>query len=125
VAGHFPGNGVGAGARDADLQAAVMQLSRTHRLPVAVGNASKPVRPEASSRPGVGRDRRGAPSKNPVGELIGILALTGCGPGLDPDGPAMVSGPRRARRDGVCQNAQSFQRIERSNRHWEEMFDAN
>jgi two-component system NtrC family sensor kinase len=121
VAGHFPGNGPGQ-ALGRDLQAAVMQLSRTHRLPVAVGNAANLIGPRlalALEWEQIALARL----ENPVGELIGILVLTGCGPDWTPTDRQWFQ-VLAAHVAMAWQNAQSFQRIERSNRHWEEMFDA-
>jgi PAS domain S-box-containing protein len=121
VAGHFPGNGPGQ-ALGRDLQAAVMQLSRTHRLPVAVGNAANLLGPRlalALEWEQIALARL----ENPVGELIGILVLTGCGPDWTPTDRQWFQ-VLAAHVAMAWQNAQSFQRIERSNRHWEEMFDA-
>jgi two-component system NtrC family sensor kinase len=121
VAGHFPGNGPGQ-TLGRDLQAAVMQLSRTHRLPVAVGNAANLLGPRlalALEWEQIALARL----ENPVGELIGILVLTGCGPDWTPTDRQWFQ-VLAAHVAMAWQNAQSFQRIERSNRHWEEMFDA-
>jgi PAS domain S-box-containing protein len=121
VAGHFPGNGPGQ-ALGRDLQAVVMQLSRTHRLPVVVGNASNLLGPRLALAL-EWEEIALARLENPVGELIGILVLTGCGPDWTPTERQWFQ-VLAAHVAMALQNAQSFQRIEQSNRHWEEMFDA-
>jgi len=121
VAGHFPGKGPGQ-ALGRDLQSVVTQLSRTQRLPVAVGSASNLLGPRLALAL-EWEEIALARLENPAGELIGILVLTGCGPDWTPTdrqwfqalaGHAAIA----------LQNAQSLQRLEQANRHWEEMFDA-
>jgi two-component system NtrC family sensor kinase len=99
-----------------------MQLSRAHRPPVAVGNASDLLGPRLALAL-EWEEIALARLENPVGELIGILVLTGCGPDWTPTDRQWFQ-VLAAHVAMALQNAQSFQRIERSNRHWEEMFDA-
>jgi len=99
-----------------------MQLSRTHRLPVAVGNASNLLGPRLALAL-EWEEIALARLENPVGELNGVLVLTGCGPDWTPTDRQWFE-VLAAHVAMALQNAQSFQRIEQSNRHWEEMFDA-
>jgi PAS domain S-box-containing protein len=121
IAGHFPGKGPGQ-ALGRDLQTVVTQLGRAQRLPVAVGSASNLLGPRLALAL-AWEDIALARLENPQGDLIGILVLTGCGPDWTPTDrqwfQALASHASMA-----VQNAQSFQRLEQANRHWEEMFDA-
>jgi len=121
VAGHFPGRGPGQ-ALGRDLQAVVLQMSRTQRLPVAVGTASNLLGSRLAVALGW-EDIALARLENPDGELIGILVLTGCGPDWTPTDRQWFHA-LAAHASMALQNAQSLQRLEQANRHWEEMFDA-
>ncbi len=117
--GLIPGPG---GTSGAELQAAVAQLSRVQRLPVAVGSASNLLGPRLALA--LGWDEIAlARLENPGGELIGILVLTGCGPDWTPADRQWFQS-LAAHTSTVLQSTQSFQRLEQANRHWEEIFDS-
>jgi len=121
IAGHFPGQGPGQ-ALGRDLQAAVAQIGRTQRLPIAVGNASNLLGQRLALA--LEWDEIAlARLENPEGELIGTLVLTGCGPDWTPSDRQWFQ-TLAAHVSMALQNAQFFQRLEQANCHWEEMFDA-
>jgi PAS domain S-box-containing protein len=121
IAGHFPGKGAGQ-AFGRDLQAVVLQMSRSQRLAVSVGTASNLLGPRLALALGW-EEIALARLEDPAGELIGILVLTGCGPGWTPTDRQWFQAVA-AHASMALQSARTFQRLEQANRHWEEMFDA-
>ena len=121
LAGHFPGQGAG-NALGKDFQASVAQMSPNQRIPVAVGNASNLLGPRLALALGW-EDVALARLENAQGELVGILALTGCGPDWTPSDRQWFQ-ILAAHLAMVLQGVQSLQRIEQANRHWEQLFDA-
>ena len=105
-----------------EFQAAVTQLSRSQPLTVMVGNASNLLGPRLALALGWD-DISLARLENPRGELVGILVLAGVGPDWTPSDRQWFQA--LANHTSVAlQNSQAFQRIERANRHWVEIFDA-
>jgi len=105
-----------------DLQAALVAFARARKQPVTVGQASEFLGANLAETLDW-NDVALARLETPEGELVGLLCLAGCGPNLSaPDRQLLQALASHA--SVALQNARLFTRMDSSNRHWVEIFDA-
>ena len=109
-------------AAERDLQSALVALTRTRKHPVTVGEASELLGTGLASML-AWDDVAVARLETPEGELVGLLCLAGCGPDLSPSDRQLLQA-LASHASVALQNARLFTRVDASNRHWVEIFDA-
>ncbi len=109
-------------AADRDLQSALVAFARTRKHPVTVGNASELLGADLAEMLDW-KDVALARLETPEGELVGLLCLAGCGPDLSPPDRQLLQA-LASHASVALQNARLFTRMDSSNRHWMEIFDA-